>query len=106
MIPWHAGRHLVWDATVMDTLASSYVQATAVMAGVVAEIATERKTAKYSARLKHARLRSSSYGDLRSNQRHWPELSARPRSQADHVNRRQPRYLFLATTPFYHHATF
>src|SRR6218665_2648646 len=23
MIPWYAGRHLVWDATVVDTLASS-----------------------------------------------------------------------------------
>src|SRR6218665_2719832 len=55
--------------------------------------------------LKHARLRSSSYGDLRSNQRHWPELSARSRSQADHVNRRQPRDLFLATTLLYHHTT-
>src|SRR6218665_2945110 len=55
--------------------------------------------------LKHARLRSSSYGDLRSNQCHWPELSARPRSQADYVNRRQPTDLFLATTPLYHHTT-
>src|SRR6218665_52589 len=51
MIPWHAGRHLVWDATVVDTLESSYVQATAAMAGAAAEIATERKNAKYSALL-------------------------------------------------------
>src|SRR6218665_968508 len=49
MIPWHAGRHLVWDATVVDTLASSYVQATAAMAGAAAEIATKRKNVKYSA---------------------------------------------------------
>src|SRR6218665_2704361 len=51
MIPWYAGRHLVWDATVVDTLASSYVQATAAMAGATAEIATERKNVKYSALL-------------------------------------------------------
>src|SRR6218665_3798092 len=50
-IPWHAGRHLVWDATVVDTLESSYVQATAAIAGAAAEIATERKNAKYSALL-------------------------------------------------------
>jgi len=37
MIPWHEGRHLVSDATVLDTLASSYVQAT-----TTAEIAKER----------------------------------------------------------------
>src|SRR6218665_523248 len=27
MIPWRAGRHLVWDTTVVDTLVPSYVQA-------------------------------------------------------------------------------
>src|SRR6218665_288544 len=48
MIPWRAGRHLVWDATVVDTLAPSYVQASATMAGSAAEIATERKNSKYS----------------------------------------------------------
>src|SRR6218665_2779530 len=43
MIPWHAGRHLMWDATVVDTLApSSYVLVTAAMAGSGAEIATDR----------------------------------------------------------------
>src|SRR6218665_1378565 len=48
MIPWRAGRHLVWDATVVDPLAPSYVQASATMAGSAAEIATERKNSKYS----------------------------------------------------------
>src|SRR6218665_412138 len=48
MIRWRAGRHLVWDATVVDTLAPSYVQASATMAGSAAEIATERKNSKYS----------------------------------------------------------
>src|SRR6218665_200502 len=30
------------------------------------------KKAKYSALVNYARLRSRGYGDLRSNQRHWP----------------------------------
>ena len=47
MIPWRAGRHLVWDATVIDTLAPSYIQATATTAGAAAEIAAERKNNKY-----------------------------------------------------------
>src|SRR6218665_338383 len=46
-IPWRAGRHLVWDATVVDPLAPSYSQAFATMAGSAAEIATERKNSKY-----------------------------------------------------------
>src|SRR6218665_292544 len=47
----HAGRHLVWDATVVDTLGSSYVQATAAMVGAAAEISTGRKNVKHSAPL-------------------------------------------------------
>jgi len=38
-----AGCHLVCGATVVDTLAPSYVQVTAAMAGSAAEIATEIK---------------------------------------------------------------
>ena len=47
LIPWRAGRSLVWDATVVDTLAPSYLQATAVTAGAAAEIADNRKNQKY-----------------------------------------------------------
>ena len=43
LIPWQAGRCLAWDATVVDTLAASYIQASSTAAGSVA------KVAKYSA---------------------------------------------------------
>ena len=51
LIPWRVGRSLVWDATVIDTLAASYVSATAIRAGAAAEIAALRKTTKYTALL-------------------------------------------------------
>src|SRR6218665_3404237 len=47
LIPRRAGRNLVWDAAVIETLATSYLQATAATAGAAAEIADARKTKKY-----------------------------------------------------------
>src|SRR6218665_1332804 len=47
LIPWRAGRHLVWDATLIETFAPSYLQATAMTAGAAAEIADDRKNKKY-----------------------------------------------------------
>ena len=44
LIPWRAGRSLVWDATVADTLAASYLATTA---GAAAEAAATRKQEKY-----------------------------------------------------------
>ena len=52
MIHWRAGRHLVWDATVVDTISPTNVQAAAATAGSAAETATERKNAKYIELLK------------------------------------------------------
>ena len=48
MVPWHLGHSATWDVTVVHTLAASYVEQSAVQAGKAAEIATERKSAKYS----------------------------------------------------------
>ena len=43
-----AGKCLTWDATVVDTLASSYVSVTATRIGGAAHAAAERKTLKYA----------------------------------------------------------
>ena len=48
LVPWHSGGSAAWDVTVVHTLAASYVAQSAVQAGKAAEIAAERKSAKYS----------------------------------------------------------
>ena len=47
LIPWQAGKCLLWDATVPDTLAASHVKKTSMKAGAAAEQASTNKTAKY-----------------------------------------------------------
>jgi len=47
LIPWQGGKSLAWDATVVSTLAQSYVDRAAASVGAVAEMAAERKLAKY-----------------------------------------------------------
>ena len=47
-IPWVSGKCVVWDVTVSDTLASSYLQHTSVTAGSAAENAADKKIQKYS----------------------------------------------------------
>jgi len=48
LIPWHGGRSLVWDVTVVSPLAASYVDRAEADAGTVADMAATRKTEKYS----------------------------------------------------------
>ena len=48
LIPWHGGRSLVWDVTVVSPLAASYVDRAATDAGTVADMTATRKTEKYS----------------------------------------------------------
>ena len=42
------GRSLIWDATVTDTLAASYLPSTSATAAGAAELAADRKCAKYN----------------------------------------------------------
>ena len=43
IFPWRFGKALVWDVTVVDTLAQSYVAATSQLAGSAAEARKQRK---------------------------------------------------------------
>ena len=47
LIPWSSGKCAVWDVTVIDTFANSYLHASSVTAGGAADIAAARKLDKY-----------------------------------------------------------
>jgi hypothetical protein len=48
LTPWCSGKSLVWDVTVINTMAESYMNVSSQRAAGVAELAAERKTVKYS----------------------------------------------------------
>ena len=48
MVPWQEGRAALWDVTVRDTLADSYIASTSSLAGSAAEEAARQKEGKYS----------------------------------------------------------
>jgi hypothetical protein len=48
LVPWIKGQPLVWDVTVVDTLADSYVLKTCEVLGFAAEMACKRKHSKYT----------------------------------------------------------
>ncbi|XP_072937198.1 uncharacterized protein [Epargyreus clarus] len=48
LVPWKQGRSLVWDATCVDTMAPSHIQATSMRAGAAAESAEAVKRRKYA----------------------------------------------------------
>ena len=47
LIPCQVDKNLVWDVTVVDTIANSYLTSTSVTAGSTAELAASRKEEKY-----------------------------------------------------------
>ena len=49
LTPWQAGKNAIWDVTVTDTFALSYLNSTSVTAGSAAEQASARKEEKYAA---------------------------------------------------------
>jgi hypothetical protein len=62
LVPWIKGQPLVWDVTLVDTLADSYVLKTSEVSGFAAEMACKRKHSKYSS------IVSSKETDLSRNQ--------------------------------------
>ena len=46
LIPWKAGKCLLWDVTVIDIVAQSYVSQSSQCAGSAAELAATRKSFK------------------------------------------------------------
>jgi hypothetical protein len=48
LVPWVKGQPLVWDVTVVDTLADRYVLKSSEVSGFAAEMACKRKHSKYS----------------------------------------------------------
>ena len=49
IFPWKFDKSLVWDVTVVDTLAQTYVASTSQLAGAAADAAETRKQRKYEA---------------------------------------------------------
>src|SRR6218665_1963003 len=47
LIPWRGSRSLVWDATIIDMVAPSYLHATKAVAVAAAELAATRRITKY-----------------------------------------------------------
>jgi hypothetical protein len=69
LIPWREGRCLIWDVTVADTTAASYVSSSAVKAGSAAESAATRKELKYielSTRYEFVPIAIESHGSFNS----------------------------------------
>jgi hypothetical protein len=48
LVPWIKGQPLVWDVTIVDTLADSYVLKTSEVSGFATEMGCKRKHSKYS----------------------------------------------------------
>ena len=46
LVPWSAGKNIIWEVTVFDTLAAFYIQTTSKTAGGTAQIAVTRKEDK------------------------------------------------------------
>ena len=48
LIPWSAGKCVLWDVTIADSTAPSYAAISSVSTGLVVEQSSARKLAKYS----------------------------------------------------------
>lgn len=48
LVPWRGGKALTWDATIVTTLADSYLRASSTCAGSASELAAAKKVDKYA----------------------------------------------------------
>src|SRR3954463_6718633 len=48
LLPWQAGKNLIWDVTVAGTSAASHLATASRLSGGAAETAADKKDAKYS----------------------------------------------------------
>lgn len=96
LIPWREGRCLIWDVTIADTTAASYLPLTAALAGSAAESAATRKEAKYidlSARYDFVPVAIESHGPLGSKAAEFLSALGR-RITANTLDMRESSYLF------------
>ena len=100
LIPWHGGRSLLWDVTVVSPLAASYVDRAATDAGTVADMAATRKTEIFSIQVRAYSSRKS--GRL---QFHNSELYFRTRPPNLRSHKRCERDFVLIPTHFCHATT-
>ena len=97
LVPWQAGKCLTWDATVVDTLASSYVSVTATRVGGAADAAADRKSLKYASITNQTHFRAS--GDRNA----WTHLFTRlvvlggdKQSSCHYLRRHTRNFLFIS----------
>jgi hypothetical protein len=64
LVPWIKDQPLVWDVTVVDTLADSYILKTSEVSGFTAEMAFKRKHSKYSSIISANYIMSSNKNSL------------------------------------------
>ena len=48
LVPWQGGKALTWDATIVTTLAESYLSSSSTSAGSASELAAAKKIEKYA----------------------------------------------------------
>ena len=78
LVPWKSGRCIIWDATVVNTFASSYVASTSSTPGTAAEAAARRKLSKYS-KISQTHFHSGCFGNHWTYQRRRSTLLVRTR---------------------------
>ena len=94
IFPWRFGKALVWDVTVVDTLAQSYVAATSQLAGSAADAAEARKQRKYAALEQQFIVQPIGFEIMGS----WSQSVPKRRRQPSEAGHREPKSLGIFAT--------